>query len=180
MSICPRCEKSVFGNCIVKDEEEKTGFNIVRSALEAPLRQIAENAGERADVIIDLIAKDKNPSVGYDFSKGEKVDMLEAGIVDPVKVTRSALQNAASAAGMLFTTEAVVADMPEEDKGGGMPAMPPPEPGDAPLVSFSTSAETNTLRADMVVPTKAVRPLIEAFGAMHGGPAGPAEPSEDF
>jgi len=91
----------------------------VRASLEAPLKQIASNAGEKGDVIVDLISKEENPNVGYDFVTSKKEDMLKAGIVDPVKVTRSALQNAASAAGMLLTTEAIVAELPEEEKGGG-------------------------------------------------------------
>lgn len=107
------------------EKEEKIGANIVRASLEAPLKQIANNAGEKADVIIDLISRDSDPNIGYDFATSKKEDMLKAGIVDPVKVTRSALQNAASAAGMLLTTEAVVADLPEEEKGGGMPGGMP-------------------------------------------------------
>ena len=109
------------------ESDEKVGSEIVKTSLEAPLKQIANNAGEKADVIIDLISKDEDPNVGYDFATSKKEDMLKAGIVDPVKVTRSALQNAASAAGMLLTTEAVVADLPEEEKGGG--AMPGGMPG---------------------------------------------------
>lgn len=94
-------------------KEEMVGVEIVRKALEAPLRQIAENAGERADVIISEIKKNSDKNYGYDFAAGSYKDMLKAGIIDPAKVTRSALQNAASAAAMLLTTEAVVADIPE-------------------------------------------------------------------
>lgn len=94
-------------------KEEAVGADIVKKALEAPIRQIAENAGERADVIISEIKKNDNKNYGYDFGTGEYKDMLKAGIIDPAKVTRSALQNAASAAAMLLTTEAVVADIPE-------------------------------------------------------------------
>lgn len=107
------------------DGDEKVGVDIVKASLESPLRQIANNAGERADVIIDMITKDTDPNAGYDFTTSKKEDMIKAGIIDPVKVTRSALQNAASAASMLLTTEAVVADLPEEEKGGGMPAGMP-------------------------------------------------------
>lgn len=106
-------------------EEEQVGVEIVAKALEAPLRQIAENAGERADVVIAEIKKSENANQGYDFEAGEYKDMMKAGILDPAKVTRSALQNAASAAAMLLTTEAVVADIPEPPAapmaGGGMP-----------------------------------------------------------
>jgi chaperonin GroEL len=104
--------------------EEQVGVEIVKKALESPLRQIAENAGERADVIIAEIRKKDSASEGFDFSTGEYKDMVKAGIIDPAKVTRSALQNAASAAAMLLTTEAVVADIPEPEApqmGGGMP-----------------------------------------------------------
>ena len=107
-------------------KEEKVGAEIVKKALEAPIRRIAENAGERADVIIAEIKKNESKNYGYDFSGGQYKDMLKAGIIDPAKVTRSALQNAASAAAMLLTTEAVVADIPEPpvpEMGGGMPGM---------------------------------------------------------
>lgn len=107
------------------DKEEQVGVDIVMKALEAPLRQIAANAGEKADVVIEEIKKNTNIYYGYDFAKNEYKDMLKAGIIDPAKVTRSAIQNAASAAAMLLTTEAVVADIPEKEAsmpgGGGMP-----------------------------------------------------------
>ena len=106
------------------DKEEQVGVEIVEKSLEAPLKQIAANAGEKADVVIDQIRKENSVSYGYDFAKGEYKDMLKAGIIDPAKVTRSALQNAASAAAMLLTTEAVVADIPEKEEPaipGGMP-----------------------------------------------------------
>lgn len=104
-------------------KEEQVGLEIVKKALEAPLRQIAQNAGERADVVIAEIKKNADVNYGYDFAKGEYKDMMKAGIIDPAKVTRSALQNAASAAAMLLTTEAVVADIPEPPApmAGGMP-----------------------------------------------------------
>lgn len=105
-------------------KEEQVGVEILSRSLEAPIRQIAENAGERADVIITDIKKNENKNFGYDFAAGDYKDMLKAGIIDPAKVTRSALQNAASAAAMLLTTEAVVADIPEPPSQalpGGMP-----------------------------------------------------------
>lgn len=103
--------------------EEQVGVDIVKKALEAPLRQIAENAGERADVVITDIKKNTDVNYGFDFGTGEYKDLVKAGIIDPAKVTRSALQNAASAAAMLLTTEAVVADIPEPEApaGGAMP-----------------------------------------------------------
>ena len=103
--------------------EEKTGAQIVAKALEAPMRQIAENAGFDAGVIIDKIKTSGKPNFGFDAAKEIYVDMMEAGIVDPTKVTRSALQNAASVAATVLTTEAVVSDKKED-----RPA-PAPNPG---------------------------------------------------
>ncbi|PTF97364.1 chaperonin GroEL [Staphylococcus chromogenes] len=107
--------------------DEATGINIVLKALQAPVRQIAENAGLEGSVIVERM-KNADPGVGFNAATNEWVNMLEAGIVDPTKVTRSALQHAASVAAMFLTTEAVVANIPEE-KGneapqmGGMPGM---------------------------------------------------------
>ena len=94
--------------------DERTGAKIVRKALESPLRQIAANAGLEGSVIIDNILKQNKPNYGFDAQKEEYVeDMIESGIVDPTKVTRSALENAASVAAMVLTTESLVADLPE-------------------------------------------------------------------
>jgi chaperonin GroEL len=102
--------------------DEKIGVDIVRRAIEEPLRQITQNAGLEGSVVVHRIKTEKT-NIGYDVSQDAYVDMLEAGVIDPTKVTRSALQNAASIAALLLTTEAVVCDKPEkEDK---MPAMPP-------------------------------------------------------
>ena len=97
--------------------DEQVGVDIVRRALEAPARQIAENAGARGDVVIESILKAKK-GTGYDASTDTMVDMFEKGIVDAAKVTRSALQNAASVAAMVLTTEAVVSDIPEKKESG--------------------------------------------------------------
>ncbi|MDD4493773.1 MAG: chaperonin GroEL, partial [Eubacteriales bacterium] len=105
--------------------DERTGAQIVMKALEEPIRQIAENAGLEGSVIVDKVKASKI-GTGYDVLSNKYVDMIEAGIVDPAKVTRSALQNAASVAAMLLTTESVVANMPEEDKAAGMPGGMPP------------------------------------------------------
>ncbi|MDC3414223.1 chaperonin GroEL [Aquibacillus sp. 3ASR75-11] len=104
--------------------DQGTGANIVLRALEEPVRQIAHNAGLEGSVIVERL-KGEAVGVGYNAASGEWVNMVEAGIVDPTKVTRSALQNAASVAAMFLTTEAVVADKPEEEGagGGGMPDM---------------------------------------------------------
>lgn len=111
--------------------EEKIGASIIKKALVAPLRQIALNAGVKdISIIVDDIQKKEHTNIGYDFTKADsvdtgkgRVDMLEAGIIDPVKVTRSALQNAASMASIFLTTEVIITDIPEEKKEGGVPPM---------------------------------------------------------
>lgn len=102
--------------------DEATGINIVLRAMEEPVRTIAHNAGLEGSVIVDRL-KREDIGTGFNAATGAWVNMIEAGIVDPTKVTRSALQNAASVAAMFLTTEAVVADKPEENAGGGMPDM---------------------------------------------------------
>lgn len=108
--------------------DEKTGMNIILRALEEPLRQIVENAGIDGSVIVDKV-KNSNEGIGFNALTGEYVDMIEAGIIDPTKVTRSALQNAASVAALVLTTESLVTDIPEPEApvnpaaagmGGGM------------------------------------------------------------
>ena len=101
-------------------DEEKVGFNIVKRALEEPIRQIAENAGVDGSIVADK-AKSEKKGIGFDANAMEWTDMIAAGIIDPAKVTRSALQNAASIAGLLLTTECAITDLPEKDA----PAMPP-------------------------------------------------------
>lgn len=102
--------------------DEQTGVNIVLRALEEPIRIISTNAGQEGSVIVERIKKEE-AGIGYNAATGEWVNMFQAGIVDPTKVTRSALQNAASVAAMFLTTEAVIADKPEKDKGPAMPDM---------------------------------------------------------
>ncbi|MCG2758687.1 MAG: chaperonin GroEL, partial [Desulfobacteraceae bacterium] len=106
--------------------DEKIGVNIVKRAIEEPLRQIAQNAGLEGSVVVQRIKQEKT-NIGYDVSQDAYVDMIEAGVIDPTKVTRSALQNAASIAALLLTTEAIIADKPEKDDkmppGGGMGGM---------------------------------------------------------
>jgi len=109
-------------NAVDVTGDERTGVNIVLRALEEPIRTIAANAGQEGSVIVDRLKKEKI-GIGYNAATDEWVNMFEAGIVDPAKVTRSALQNAASVAAMFLTTEAVIADKPEADKGAGMPDM---------------------------------------------------------
>jgi chaperonin GroEL len=115
---------------VLPEGDQMTGVGILRRALEAPMRKIAENAGKNGDVIIQNVraaqekAGDKN--IGYDVLTETYVNMIKAGIIDPAKVTRGALENAASIASMILTTEALITDMPEKDSGGGMPdGMPP-------------------------------------------------------
>jgi len=104
------------------DGDEKIGVDIVKRALEEPIRQLTQNAGLEGSVVVQRVKQEKT-NIGYDVAQDAYVDMIEAGVIDPTKVTRSALQNASSIASLLLTTEALIADKPEkEDK---MPAMPP-------------------------------------------------------
>jgi len=111
-------------NVKIENADEQTGVEIIRRALEEPLRQIAANAGKEASVIMEQVKKGKD-AYGYNADTDEYGDLIQFGIVDPVKVTRSALQNAASAAAMFLTTEAVITDIPEEKQSGpgGMSPM---------------------------------------------------------
>jgi chaperonin GroEL len=102
--------------------DEKIGVDIVKRSLEEPIRQLTGNAGLEGSVVVQRIKQEKT-NIGYDVNQDAYVDMIEAGVIDPTKVTRSALQNAASIAALLLTTEAVVADKPEKEER--MPAMPP-------------------------------------------------------
>ncbi len=108
-----------------ENEEIKVGVSIVRKALEAPIRKLAANAGQDGSVIIDgvrrMAAEKKNKNIGYNVLTGEYTDMIKAGVIDPVKVVRGALENAASIAAMILTTEVLITDVPEKEK----PATPP-------------------------------------------------------
>jgi len=109
-------------------EDAKTGVNIVRKALEIPMRRISENAGFDGSVVIENVRqaqeKDKNKKVGFDILQEKYLDMVKAGVIDPAKVTRGALENATSIAAMILTTEALITDIPEKEK----PAAPPMPP----------------------------------------------------
>ena len=105
------------------NDDQKTGVEFVRKALQAPARQIATNAGEDGSVIVGKILENSNYAYGFDAQGGEYVDMVKKGIIDPTKVVRQALQGASSVAGLLITTEAMVAELPK--KKDSMPAMPP-------------------------------------------------------
>jgi chaperonin GroEL len=109
------------------DEDEQIGVNIVKRALEEPLRQIAQNAGREGAVIVERVKSEKNENFGFNAETEEFEDLVKAGVIDPAKVARTALQNAASIASLMLTTEALVAELPEEKKasmgppgGGGM------------------------------------------------------------
>jgi chaperonin GroEL len=99
--------------------EQQFGVNVIKASLEAPIRQIAENAGIDASIVVDKVKNGKD-AFGYDAANDEYVDMIAAGIIDPTKVSRSALQNAASIAGLMLTTEALIAEKPKDDSAGGM------------------------------------------------------------
>ena len=103
------------------NDDQKVGIEIVRRALQAPVRQIAENAGFDGAVVAGKMLDQKDTSFGFDAQKGDYVDMVKSGIIDPVKVVRTALQDAASVAGLLVTTEAMVAEKPEKKAPMGMP-----------------------------------------------------------
>jgi chaperonin GroEL len=116
-----RCIKDL--EAIDLEGDEKTGAEIVRRSLEAPVRQLAFNAGLEGSVIVDNLINSKDAASGYDFNNNSYTDMFKAGIIDPAKVTRTALQHASSIAGLLLTTECLITDLPEKDKPA-MPAMP--------------------------------------------------------
>jgi chaperonin GroEL len=110
--------------------DEKVGAEIIMRAMEEPARQIAQNAGQEGSLIVQRVKADKSPTLGYNAATGEYEDMVKAGILDPAKVTRSALQHAASISSLILTTECIVADRPEEESAaasagnmGGMGGM---------------------------------------------------------
>ena len=109
-------------------DDEQTGVNIMRKALEVPMRRIAENAGKEGSVVVENVrqaqAREKSAKVGYDVLRDDYIDMVKGGVIDPAKVTRGAVENAASIAAMILTTEALITDVPEEPK-----AAPAPQPG---------------------------------------------------
>jgi chaperonin GroEL len=113
--------KSVKG----ANADQDTGIDIIRKALQAPVRQIAENAGAEGSIIVGKMLDQKDSNFGYDAQKGEFCDMVKTGIIDPVKVVRTALQDAASVAGLVITTEAIITELPKDTKAaapGGMGA----------------------------------------------------------
>jgi chaperonin GroEL len=111
------------GKCLDKlkpvNDDQRVGIDIVRRAIQAPVRQIAENAGADGSIVVGKLLDGNNTKIGYNAQTGEYVDMVKAGIMDPTKVVRTALQDACSVAGLLITTEAMVAEVPAKDPGGG-------------------------------------------------------------
>ncbi len=112
------------------DHDQQLGVSIIKRALEEPIRQIIQNAGMESSIIVEKVKESKDVNFGYDAYREEYTDMLKSGIIDPTKVTRTALQNAASVAGLMLTTEVMITEMPEEEKkmmppmpGGGMEGM---------------------------------------------------------
>ena len=121
--------KKAVGRLTNENSDVQAGINIVLKALEAPIRQISENAGVEGSIVVGKILENKSETFGFDAQTEEYVDMVDKGIIDPAKVVRTALQDAASVAGLLVTTEAMVAELPKEPAppmpggGGGMGGM---------------------------------------------------------
>jgi chaperonin GroEL len=125
-----RCTAAVDKLIKSLEGDEKIGANIIRRAIEEPLRTIVANAGEEGAVVIGKIHESKDNNFGYNAATGVYEDLVAAGVIDPTKVTRTALQNAASISGLLLTTEAIIAEIPEKKEapaggghGGGMDGM---------------------------------------------------------
>jgi chaperonin GroEL len=116
---------AVLDKLKLDDVDQRVGVDIVKRALEEPIRQIVGNAGLEGSIIVDKVRNNSNPNFGFDANIEDYVDMIEAGIIDPTKVTRSALQNAASVAALMLTTSVMVTDLPEENKGPEMPGGMP-------------------------------------------------------
>ncbi|HET7295000.1 MAG TPA: chaperonin GroEL [Vicinamibacteria bacterium] len=123
-----RCQKAV--DDIKAKGDEKVGIEIIRRALEEPLRQIAQNAGFEGAVVVARVREAKSADEGFNAQSDDYENLVEAGVIDPTKVVRSALQNASSIASLLLTTEALVSEIPEEKKGNGMPGGGMPHGGD--------------------------------------------------
>jgi len=100
----------------LKDEDEQIGVNIIKRALEEPLRQIVHNAGHEGAIVVAKIRESKNPNFGFNADTDVYEDLVAAGVIDPTMVARTALENAASIAGLLLTTEALITDVPEDEK----------------------------------------------------------------
>jgi len=115
-----RAQKALDG-LTLDDHDEQVGVAIIRRSLEEPIRQIANNAGVEGSIVVAKVRENENPAYGYNARTDEYEDLVQSGVIDPTKVTRTALQNAASIAGLLLTTESVVVERPEKDKAPAMP-----------------------------------------------------------
>jgi chaperonin GroEL len=111
--------RAKLGDFILDNAEEQIGVDILLRALEEPIRQIANNAGKEGSIVVERVRESNETNFGYNAQTDVYEDLVEAGVIDPTKVTRTALQNAASIAGLLLTTECVVVERPQEEKGGG-------------------------------------------------------------
>jgi chaperonin GroEL len=119
-----RCE-SCLNEVKTADKDEQAGVEVVRRALSEPLRQIATNAGFEGSIVVERIKENQKPEFGFNAATGDYEDLVQAGVIDPKKVTRSALQNAASIASLILTTESALAEKPDEDGQGGAPGGAP-------------------------------------------------------
>ncbi len=117
---CTKCLEGLKGD----NNDQQVGIDIIRRAIQAPVRQIVENAGVEGSIVVGKLLDQKDKNFGFDAQLGEYCDMVKAGIIDPVKVVRTALQDAASVAGLLITTEAMVTDAPDDKGAGGAAGMP--------------------------------------------------------
>jgi chaperonin GroEL len=106
------------------NDDQEAGVAIVRRALQAPIRQISENAGVEGSIVVGKVLENSSPTFGFNAQTEEYVDMVKAGVIDPAKVVRTALQDAASVAGLLITTEAAIVEAPKKGGAGGAPGMP--------------------------------------------------------
>ena len=114
-----RCTPAVEAHIKTLEGDQKIGAAIIPRAIEEPLRMIAHNAGEEGAVVINKINESKDTNFGYNAGTGAYEDLVKAGVIDPTKVTRTALQNAASIAGLMLTTEAMISEIPEKKEAGG-------------------------------------------------------------
>src|SRR6266513_3145207 len=153
--------------------DQKVGIEIVRKAIQWPARQIAENSGTDGSIIVGKLLESKDTNYGYDAQKGEFTDLVQAGIIDPTKVVRHALQDAASVAGLLITTEAMVAEKPEPKSS--MPAMPPGgghgRYGLLSQVPLLSERHTRPRDPRRVFLSMALPPGSSATGGVHGAPS---------
>ena len=111
--------KKAVGRIQNDNSDVQAGINIVLKALEAPIRQIAENAGVEGSIVVGKVLENPSPTFGFNAQTEEYVDLVQAGVIDPAKVVRTALQDAASVAGLMITTEAAIVEAPKKNAGGG-------------------------------------------------------------